>query len=599
MISTSPLGEYLASRPLQEQEGDKTRIHTIVGSVAGEGVRTEAQRTKSLLHSVPENKEKAVIFPQFNQYKYQRPRPAAPIFQPRQLCGGSSGNSVVATLSVAAFHTARQVSGPDRSREGKPDLGNDNSSMTSHQSSGPIGYHIPTDKMRESMLASRSSRSAYWQYTLYEGTKGQKVKVHYCKSLETTERISRLFVNEKVIGFDIEWKPSATFKDGIRKNVALIQLASEERIALFHVARFSKGDTIESLVAPTFKAIMESSSITKVGVSVKGDSTRLRNHLNIDSHGLFELSHLYKLVKFSLTDVKKINKVLVALAKQVEEHLMLPMYKDDSVRSSDWSGDLNYEQIYYAASDSYAGFQLYHTLNHKRLALSPCPPLPAHADLGLPIRLANGQTVAEYEESNTEEPPLDEGSDSTPLPSTEELAEDTMNLQIEDTKQPPSSPDQKPQPPKPTPKPKPSPSLSSHPSIIAANDWITKYRALTSNTPTTNNNNNNPPASSSNDATYPTLPVPTPLSPSPPSTQSKPRASPAYLRAYFLFHHHTLSINDIASLLRSPPLQKATVASYILEAARLEGLELRRERVRLCLDCLPEAGKGRYRWLGR
>ncbi|KAL8914201.1 MAG: hypothetical protein Q9172_007137, partial [Xanthocarpia lactea] len=357
MISTSPLGEHLASKTLQELEGDKTRIHAAVGSVGGEGVRTQAQCTKSLLHSVPENKEKAVIFPHFSQYKYQRPQPAAPIFLPRQLCGGSSGNSVVATPSVAAFHTARQVSGPssaengtvttlDRSREGKSDLDNDKSSMTNHQLSGPLGYHIPSDKMRESMLASRSSRSAYWQYTLYEGPKGQKVKVHYCKSLETTERISRLFVNEKVIGFDIEWKPSATFKDGIRKNVALIQLASEERIALFHVARFSKDDTIESLVAPTFKAIMETSSITKVGVSVKGDCTRLRNHMNIDSHGLFELSHLNKLVKFSLTDVKKINKVLVALAKQVEEHLMLPMYKDDSVRGSDWSEGLNYEQIY-------------------------------------------------------------------------------------------------------------------------------------------------------------------------------------------------------------------------------------------------------------
>ncbi|KAL8848805.1 MAG: hypothetical protein Q9221_006183 [Calogaya cf. arnoldii] len=495
----------------------------------------------------------------------------------------------------AAFHTSARASDSssapdeeiptvDRSRSGEDVLGDD-SDMARHQSSGPLGYQIPSHKMRESMLTSESSRSAYWQYTLYEGPQGQKVKVHYCKSLETTERIAQLFLNESVIGFDIEWKPSATAKDGIRKNVALIQLASEERIALFHIARFSKDDSIESLVAPTFKAIMESSSITKVGVSVKGDCTRLRNHMNIDSHGLFELSHLHRLVKFSLTDVKQINRKLVALAKQVEEHLMLPMSKDESVRGSDWSQDLNYQQISYAASDSYAGFQLYHILNNKRLALSPCPPLPAHAELGLPIRLANGQKVAEYEEPTQEEAaPEESNGNTTQQPSTEELDEAAMNLEIEDN-EPSSSTAQKSVAPKPKAKPKASP---SHPSIIAANDWITQYRASTQ------------PPSSSNDATYPTLPsTATPVLSSPPPTQKKPRATPAFLRAYFLFHHHALSIADIASLLRDPPLLHATVASYILEAARLDRLELQRERIDLCLEVLPESGRGRYRWLGK
>ncbi|KAI4237525.1 MAG: hypothetical protein LQ349_001790 [Xanthoria aureola] len=451
------------------------------------------------------------------------------------------------------------------------------------------------------MPASSSSPSAYWKYTLYEGPKGQKVKVHYCRSLETTERIARLFLDERVIGFDIEWKPSATAKDGIRQNVALVQLANEERIALFHIARFSKGDSVESLVAPTFKAIMESPSITKVGVSVKGDCTRLRKHMNIDSRGLLELSYLYKLVKFSLTDVKKINRRLVALATQVEEHFMLPMSKDESVRGSDWSEELNYEQISYAASDSYAGFQLYHTLNNKRLALSPCPPLPTPAELGLPIRLANGQTVADYEEPALEEAAPEETNANTALqPPTEELDEAAMNLEIEDDR-PSSSLKQRPEAPKPKPKPTsiPSPSLPLHPSIIAANEWISKYRASSSNT-----SPNTHPPSSSNDATYPTLSSATtttsvPPTPPPTHTSHKPRATPAFLRAYFLFNHHTLSIPDIASLLRDPPLLNATVASYILEAARLDGLELPPERIDLCLECLPEAAKGRYRWLGR
>ena len=212
--------------------------------------------------------------------------------------------------------------------------------------STPLGYHIPKAKLQRAIDAAPSVMAAYWQYTLYQGPGGEKdkVKVHYCKSRDSTERISQLFLHEEVIGFDIEWTTNATTTDGIKKNVALIQIASEERIALFHIARYANATNVDDFVAPTFKMIMESPNITKVGVSVKGDCTRLRKFMNIEARGIFELSHLYKLVKFSCGDVRKINKVLVRLAQQVEEHLQLPLWKGE-VRSSDWSQDLNYEQI--------------------------------------------------------------------------------------------------------------------------------------------------------------------------------------------------------------------------------------------------------------
>ena len=212
--------------------------------------------------------------------------------------------------------------------------------------STPLGYHIPKAKLQRAIDAAPSVMAAYWRYTLYQGPGGEKdkVKVHYCKSKDSTERISQLFLQKEVIGFDIEWKMNATATDGVKKNVALIQIASEERIALFHIARYTNATDVDDFVAPTFKRIMESPNITKVGVSVKGDCTRLRKFMNIEARGIFELSHLYKLVKFSCGDVKKINKVLVSLGQQVEEHLQLPLWKGE-VRSSDWSQDLNYEQI--------------------------------------------------------------------------------------------------------------------------------------------------------------------------------------------------------------------------------------------------------------
>ncbi|KAL8764012.1 MAG: hypothetical protein Q9184_000300 [Pyrenodesmia sp. 2 TL-2023] len=513
--------------------------------------------------------------------------------------------SVVGTLDqkVASFHTSATARHPAASpapnveseawQEEEPAKVNRGNETLEAPICSPRGYRIPPAKQRECMLASIATRPAYWQYTLYEGPQGERVKVHYCRSLDNTERISKLFLNEKVIGFDIEWKPLASAKDGIRKNVAMIQLASEERIALFHLARFSKGEKIEDLLAPTLKQIMESDAITKVGVSIKSDCTRLRTYMNVDSRGLFELSHLYKLVKYADKDVKKINKKLVSLATQTEEHLNLPMYKDQSVRSSDWSAQLNYEQIYYAASDSYAGFQLYHILNHKRQSMFPTPPLPAHANLNLPIRLANGQTVAEYEEPDAEEPPPEPSDDA--LSPVGQLVEGVLNLQIEDRPPPsatsPAKPKQK------------AASLSPHPSIVAANEWIARY--LASSTPS---------VISSNDLSYPFLPPisssfspsPSPLfssshgstsAPSTPTPTSKPRPTPAPLRAYFLFHHHRLSIPDIASLLRDPPLQHATIAGYVLDTVRFQNLTLRKAGAEQCLEFVGEAGKGRYKAL--
>ncbi|KAL9609671.1 MAG: hypothetical protein Q9167_005580 [Letrouitia subvulpina] len=429
----------------------------------------------------------------------------------------------------------------------------------------PLGYHIPSNRLRASLRASEATGAAYWQYILYESPKGEKVKVHYCKSKETTERIAQLFLGQKILGFDVEWKAQASAQEGIRKNVALIQIASEERIALFHVARFSNEDTIEDLVAPSLKRIMESSDITKVGVSVRGDSTRLRKYLGFESRGLFELSHLYKLVKFSTGDVKKINKVLVSLASQVQEHLMLPLFKDQRVRASDWSEDLNYQQIYYAASDSYAGFQLFHILNSKRQELDPVPPLPSHLELNLPIRLANGQTVADYEESQepqAEDPPSNpqsESQTSLSLPS-DQLNRKFLNLAIEDS--PLTTATASSGIPKSLGSP---PSLSSHPSVVAANNWVLAYRT---DSPASGKNNN-----------------------------PKPRATPAFLRAYSLFHVQGKPVAEIAALLRNPPLKEATVAQYVLEAVKLERLDIEGPRLEECLGCLGDTARGRYRGL--
>lgn len=344
----------------------------------------------------------------------------------------------------------------------------------------PLGYHIPDSKLRSAMLAEPSTAASYWHFSLYQGPGGDKdkVKVHYSRNRETTEKIAQLFVSEEVLGFDIEWKASSTARDGLLNNVSLIQIASEERVLLAHIAQYpnatisAKAQRTDDFVGPSLKKIMESPSINKVGVGIKADCTRMRKYLKIQSQGLFELSHLYRLVKYSSSDIDRLSKKLVSLAQQVEEHLKLPLEKGD-VRTSDWSHQLNYEQTQYAASDSYAALQLYHILEAKRRTLEPSPPRPAHAELNLPIRSVNGQTVVSSDEALDLVEDTVTDARSRRSDSVDELAQDFRAAAIKEPTSYPRIPSHTPPPSKSPPatpsKPEPTPE------IVAANTWVTEY----------------------------------------------------------------------------------------------------------------------------
>lgn len=210
-----------------------------------------------------------------------------------------------------------------------------------------LDFNISEQAFRDAQAAEKESPESYWSYAMYRGPvvdgAEKRVKVHYCKTAHTAERACQYFLGEKVLGFDLEWAPEANRYQGARKNVSLIQIASPSRIALFHVALFPLKD---ELASPTFKSIMADPEVTKVGVAIKADCTRLRNFLDVDTRGIFELSHLYKLVKYSGTGQRHlVNKRLVPLAQLAEEYLRLPLYKGASVRSSDWGQTLDMGQI--------------------------------------------------------------------------------------------------------------------------------------------------------------------------------------------------------------------------------------------------------------
>ncbi|GJC81991.1 werner syndrome ATP-dependent helicase [Colletotrichum liriopes] len=417
-----------------------------------------------------------------------------------------------------------------------------------------LDFKVSVKDFREAQNAEKNTVKSFWSYTLYRGPPEdggeRKVKVHYCKSRHTMERVCQYFVNDKVLGLDLEWFPEARKDSGPKKNVSLIQIANESRIALFHVALFPNDD----FVAPTLRKIMEDADVRKVGVAIKGDCTRMRTHLGVDTKGIFELSHLHKLVKYSASGrVDLINKRMVTLALLVQEHLGLPMFKGSDVRSSDWSQPLNMSQLMYSASDAYAGLQLYHILEEKREKLDPTPPRPYDAELNLPIRLADGQFIAAVDDSAEAVDSDDRGTAAALSLKHVEAIKESLEVEPEGGGQsiaesiraaPAVSPKRR----------------QKDPRVVAADEQLAGYRA-----------------------TIKTL-----------------RATPSAVRSYYIWINNAdLTPDAITKILRDPPLQTNTVVSYILEAIKLEKLPFDRKRLRNeILHLLPkEVLQGRYKAL--
>ena len=382
-------------------------------------------------------------------------------------------------------------------------------------------FTIPADVLAKAKAAEAGTPDSFWTHKLYAGPDSAKIRVHYCKSKHTTENVlQRYFLNKPVLGFDIEWKIGATQYSSPKKNVSLIQIATEDRIILSHIGLFPK-DSVDDLVAPTLRKIMEDPNVLKCGVAIKADCTRMRKYLGVDVKGIFELSHLHRLVKFSESgEYDLINKRLCSLTEQAECHLGLPIFKGE-VRGSDWSEALSMDQILYAASDAYAGYVIFQELERKRRALSPCPPRPYPAEENKPIRLASGVEIA----SSAAEDAAEDAPRATSAGAPHQDQANELNLECDDSAEAAETPA------KSKAKAKKEEKVVE-PMVEKASQFALAYRAA-----------------------YP-----------------KTTASPAQIRAWHIWYHNpSLSIDDIAAKLRDPPLQSATVLNYILEALRLEG----------------------------
>ncbi|KAK7724428.1 hypothetical protein SLS63_008685 [Diaporthe eres] len=220
----------------------------------------------------------------------------------------------------------------------------------------------------------------WWSYDLYRGPRNQKPKVLYARSKAEAEEIAQGFLQEDVLGFDMEWPcfdGNSRNEDRLQDKVGLISIACETKIALFHLGAYT-GKKPQDFIGPGLRAIIESPQIKKAGVNIlAADFGRLRDWFELEPQGAVELSHLHNLDNYINGQTSHCTTRLCALDKLVQTYLYLPL-KKSSVRTSNWAQkkQLNREQKAYAASDAYAGFMLYHCLNSLRLSIEPSPPPP-------------------------------------------------------------------------------------------------------------------------------------------------------------------------------------------------------------------------------
>ncbi|RYP19644.1 hypothetical protein DL765_003237 [Monosporascus sp. GIB2] len=145
---------------------------------------------------------------------------------------------------------------------------------------------------------------------------------------QQSEQIARKSLQEPTIGFGGEWSSWNPIDRTLLKQVfSVMQNACENKIALLHLA-LPAGDEPEDLIAPSLCKVIESQDIVKTGVKIQGAGfDRLRRYFKLNSQRSFELNDLHNVV----TKRRSNGLSLVALAKQVEYHLGLPLYQGDEV----------------------------------------------------------------------------------------------------------------------------------------------------------------------------------------------------------------------------------------------------------------------------
>lgn len=147
---------------------------------------------------------------------------------------------------------------------------------------------------------------------------------------------------EKVLGFDTETRPS--FKKGTRHPLALLQLATQDRVWLIRLNRLG--------YVPELWRLFSDLRIIKAGIGIRDDLRELQQLHPFEPEGFIDLQTYVK--DFGIEDAS-----LVKITAQV-----LGFRVSKAQRLSNWEADtLTAKQQAYAATDAWVCYMIYRKLN--------------------------------------------------------------------------------------------------------------------------------------------------------------------------------------------------------------------------------------------
>ena len=144
--------------------------------------------------------------------------------------------------------------------------------------------------------------------------------------------------NEPILGFDTETRPS--FRKGENHPVALLQLATAERVFLFQLLKLRQVDPIWRILAsPKHK---------KVGIAIQDDIKKLQDLSDFPANGFVEIADI----------TQKAGILNTGLRTLVAHFLGFRISKKAQV--SNWAkAELSESQLKYAATDAWVSRELF------------------------------------------------------------------------------------------------------------------------------------------------------------------------------------------------------------------------------------------------
>ena len=168
-----------------------------------------------------------------------------------------------------------------------------------------------------------------------------KGEIAVIEDRESFEKIIQRLLNQKILGFDTETRPS--FRKGHKNKVSLIQLATDDLVCLFRINKLGVPEPLVRLLADA--------EVIKAGVAVHDDIRFLKRLKKFDPAGFVDLQKYVKDFGIESSGLKKLTAIILGFRISKKQQV------------SDWEADeLTDAQKIYAATDAWVCYKIYSKL---------------------------------------------------------------------------------------------------------------------------------------------------------------------------------------------------------------------------------------------